>query len=157
IVYMTGLTGGTIQVGPASVPDWDTRYGITAKFVEAYMSFAKNSVLFFNVCFSAKTDIPQGAGAFIFACQKKGAGVYLGWTALLNANPAFTSVRYFVDRMVGELDGTSPYQPESPLQRPFPYDDILADMKKKGLGIDSASGAQLVAKPNAAVSQPILL
>ncbi len=151
LAYYTGANGNTTQGG---LPQTDTRYGINAAFVDTYMSFAPRSVVFMNVCFSAKTDVPDGAQAFIAMCHKKGAGVYLGWTRVVFANPAFRAVRYFVDRMLGH----NKKEPESPKQRPFAYDEILTDMKNNhGYGFDASTGATLEAFAKPGVFQPITL
>lgn len=146
LVYMTAPNGGELVGG---IPDWDTRYAITYKFVEKYMSFGRNSIVFLNVCHSAgaHADIQ----AFISAMHSKGAGVYLGWTAVVSTDAAFSGIRYFVDRLLGANE----YRPESPKQRPFPWPLVMEDMGRKGLSTDAATGAQLVARPAASTGAGI--
>lgn len=140
LVYMTAPNGGELAAG---IPDWDTRYAITYKFVERYMSFGKNSIVFLNVCHSAgpHADI----AAFVGAMHAKGAGVYLGWTSTVSTDAAFSGVRYFVDRLLGANE----YRPENPKQRAFAWPQVMEDMARKGLATDAATGAQLVARPAA--------
>ncbi len=139
LVYMTAKNGGKILGG--LVDDWDTRYAITYLFVEKYMSFGKNSVLFFNVCFGANPH--ADISSFVFAAHKKGAAFYLSWTKSVTADPAFTAVRYFVDRMLGRNN----FRPENPKQRPFDLNAVLTDMKARGFTVDASTGAELLAKP----------
>ncbi len=118
------------------VPQMGVYYAITREFVSAYMAFADNSVVFVNACFSASD------ADFIKAFTDAGAGVYLGWDGATYTSSAFRSPPYFVDRMVGANQFS---MKESPPQRPFPYDLVLADMDRKGLKRDPTSGANLVA------------
>jgi hypothetical protein len=139
IVYMTCKNGETIHIGPIDVPDWDTRYAITSKFVTAYWSFAQNAVVFMNSCFSAYTKDPNGAQQFMFACKLKGAGAYLGWDGVVATPTSENAPQYFVDRMTA----ANKDNPESPDQRAFFCKDIVADMKKKGI-VPGANGTDLV-------------
>ncbi len=127
------------------VPQMQAYYGITRAFVGAYMSFSQDSVVFINACFSARdTD-------FINAFTEAGAGVYLGWDNAVYTSSAFRSPPYFVDRMVGANQFS---MKESPPQRPFPYDLVLADMDRKGLKRDPTSGANLVAFTGKSLTAP---
>lgn len=147
LVYMTARNGGKILGG--LVDDWDTRYAITYRFVEEYMSFGKNSIVYINACFSASDH--SDISSFIFAMHKKGASVYLGWKGLLNSGAAYSRVRYFVDRLLGG----NRYQPEDPRQRPFDWSRVMDDMQRKGLTIDGVTGAELIARPAAINGQMV--
>lgn len=118
------------------VPQMGAYYGITRAFVAAYMTFSRDSVVFVNACFSARD------ADFVKAFDDAGAGIYLGWDNAVYTSSAFRSPPYFVDRMVGANQFS---MKESPPQRPFPYDLVLADMDQKGLKRDPTSGANLVA------------
>jgi hypothetical protein len=128
------------------IPLLDTRYAITYKFVNHYMSFAGSSVVLMNACFSS-TD-----ATFIDAFTSKGAGAYLGWSRLLSPAAAFEAAPYFVDRMLGS-NKQAPV--ESPPQRPFPYDQVLQDMATKGLNTDKQTGATLTGFSGQSAQPPI--
>lgn len=147
IVHFTARNGEKIKILgiPTGLDDFDTRYGITYRFVDAYMSFTGNSVVLINACFSGAN------GKFIDAVLNKGAGVYLGWTASLSGSAAFQSAPYFVDRMLGANQHADK---ESPPQRAFPYDLVMQDMAKKGLIIDKVTGGRLVATPGPSLRYP---
>ncbi|MEA2554074.1 MAG: hypothetical protein QOJ65_2250 [Fimbriimonadaceae bacterium] len=148
LVYMTARNGEKILGG--LVDDWDTRYAITANFVEKYMSFGKNSLLYFNVCYSGNTANQEAAGGFIFACQKKGAGVVMGWTKTISSNTGFHAVRFLTDRLLG----ANVFEPETPKQRPFDWKSVLEQMKAKGIAAEPW-GSELAAYPSPA-NDPIL-
>lgn len=123
------------------VPEWDTRYAITHHFVDKYMSFGKNSLIFLNVCFSASAN--PDIDKFIAAMHKKGAGVYMGWAGKTSPDGGFRAVRYMVDRLLGG----NRYKAEQPAQRAFTWPAVLADMQEKGFAIDPKTEAALVARP----------
>jgi len=124
----------------------DTRYGITAAFVRRYWRFADNSVLLMNVCSGARTDNARWASDFIAACHDGNAAVYLGWTDVTTPQGAYPAARYFSDRLLG----TNRFRAEVPPQRPFPWNEVLADMHTKGVDVDPNTHAVLVAKPRPA-------
>ncbi|MBI4911550.1 MAG: hypothetical protein HY823_02330 [Acidobacteria bacterium] len=147
IVHFTARNGDTKSILGISYADWDTRYGITASFVQRYMSFARDSIVFINACFSSRNS------EFIFACQQKGASVVLGWSEKLTSDTAYTRIRYFADRVLG----ANQYQKESPNQRPFPWDLVLQDMQAKGLTLDPGSGGMLLGMPASQSGIPPIL
>jgi len=138
LVHFTASQGEITLVpgpNPVTIDTFDTRYGITYKFVQQYMSFAGNSVVLMNACYSALN------GKFVQSFLGKGAGAYLGWTDKVSPNAAFAAAPYFVDRMLGaNLNSMM----ENPPQRAFPYDLVLQDMASKGLDTDGSNGAKLV-------------
>jgi hypothetical protein len=138
LVYMLERNGVT---NPDGSEVYETRYAITYLFVEKYMSFGKNSILYFNVCYGGNEN--SDIQSFIFAAHKKGAAVYLGWTKVLTESAAFTSLPYFVDRLLG----ANQFRAENPKQRPFAWPDVMEDMAKKGLDVIPASSAKLIAYP----------
>jgi len=150
LTYFTAVNGERAADGTALE---DTRYGITASFVERYWSFPTNSVVFVNACYGGNTQNNQAAGGFIFACHKVGAGVYMGWTNVVSSPVAYNAVRYFVSRLLGAKD----YHPEDPNQRPFDWQLVLADMQNQGMATDNSSGAQLVGLPRPGGASPQIL
>jgi hypothetical protein len=135
LTYFTAYNGDLIL---DRWPDWDTRYGVTANFVDAYWKFAGDSVVIMNACSSTKiTHTTNWAASFIFAVHKAGAGVYLGWNDTCSPAGAYRAARYFTDRMLG----ANKFQPEVPAQRPFPWDAVIGDMKKKTFEVDPNTAA----------------
>jgi hypothetical protein len=139
LVYLYAPNGVTVNGKQV----WDERYAITHKFVDRYMSFGRNGIVFLNVCGS--TYPSATVQAFTDAVKKKGAGVYAGWSHTVNADPAYTGVRYFVDRLLGANE----YRPEDPEQRPFGWQAVLEEMQREGLDVDPVSGAKLTASAGA--------
>lgn len=90
---------------------------------------------------------PTTTGSSIFvACHRKGAGLYLGWTEICSPPAAFDIPTYFVDRALGAND----FRPETPRQRPFSGEEVIAHMERKNLNHDTGTeiGAYFIAKPN---------
>ena len=146
LVHFTARNGDQIRIlGIPVMADWDTRYGITYRFVDAYMRFTNASVVMINACFSSRNS------AFVNAFLRQGAGLYLGWSEKLSASTAYQSAPYFVDRMLGANQYSDK---ESPPQRAFPYDLVLQDMAKKGLDTDSSTGAKLQATKRTGLPYP---
>ncbi|MEO8135220.1 MAG: hypothetical protein ABI831_14710 [Betaproteobacteria bacterium] len=146
LVHFTAANFRVVRVlGLFPRDDVDTRYGITYRFVDKYMSFANESVVLMNACFSGRDS------NFINAFIRKGVGVYLGWSELLSEAAAYPSAPYFVDRMLG----VNQYpDKESPPQRAFPYDLVLQDMAKKRLDSDPNTGARLQATARPGLAYP---
>ncbi|CAG1019287.1 hypothetical protein BURC_04160 [Burkholderiaceae bacterium] len=143
LTYFTASNGNLIF---GRWPDWDTRYGLTSNFVDTYWKFASDSAVIINACSSARTNDARWSAGFVFACHKAGAGVYLGWDNTVAPVGAYRAARYFTDRMLG----ANKFQPESPAQRPFPWDAVMGDMQKKSLHIDPGEGSVFLALPNPA-------
>ncbi|MBK9115344.1 MAG: hypothetical protein IPM22_06820 [Betaproteobacteria bacterium] len=148
LVIASAWNGYTLESDGSHLPLTGKFYGITRHFVSNFMHFESDSVVFINACGSADNG-------FIKAFHDAGAGVYLGWVdAVTPEGAAFTSAPYMVDRLVGA--NAYPLK-ESPPQRPFPLDKVVADMARKGLKQDSKSGSALGVYPNAgSTAQPIL-
>ena len=147
----TGDTGVRAMVdgpnGPVEIWIEDTRYAITERFVNAYMSFQPDGVVWINSSFSNYS----ANASFVKAFHDKKAAVYLGWdfTVLTpgQLTDSYKSVTYFVDRMVGA--NLHPVK-ESPPQRPFPYDLVLSDMRDRFL--DHADVARVAASTKASLA-----
>lgn len=125
LVWMTAPNGLQDANGKAIS---DTRYAITAEFVNAYWRFEPNAIVHFNVCYSSYVAAPNGAQNFIAACQNQGAAVHLGWSEAVQVAGSLFSAQYFLDRLLA----AEAVQPESPKQRPFHVAEILTDMTTKG-------------------------
>jgi len=150
LTYFTAHNGGVYL---PFVEDWDTRFGITADFVEKYWRFEANSVVVINACSSARTAESGWAAGFVFACHKVGAGVYLGWNETVTPPGAYRAAKYFTDRLLG----ANQFQAEMPAQRPFAWDVVMGDMQKKGVHVDPNNGATFLALPKpASVVKPVL-
>ncbi len=133
LMEMTASQGTVDVPGQGQVELKDTRYAITYRFVQSYMSFAPNSVVMVNACWSSLNE------RFRNTMLGKGAGVYLGWSDKLSPQGVAKASPYLVDRMLGA--NMNPDK-ESPPQRAFPYDQVLTDMHKKGLDTDTHGGGK---------------
>lgn len=145
LTYFQASTFAT-RFNPRTGKDEDvveTHYGITGDFVKEYWHFAPDSIVFLNACYSAYTKDPEGPQDFIDACQAAGAGVYFGWNEKANSGTCFTTVRTFVDRLIG----ANKFMKENPDQRAFPWELVYDDMKSHGLTHDNVTGADLVPFP----------
>ncbi len=114
---------GTGQPGsPRSV----RHYWFTAAFVDTYMNFGSDSLVWFNCCRS-NSSVSQG---FVQACIRAGAGLFVGWNRRTTDGDCIVCSRFVFDRLLG-ANATSPL--ENPLQRPFEYDKVWQSMAAKGL------------------------
>ena len=147
LMIVSAWNGYTLESDGSSLPLTGKFYGFTRHFVSNFMHFEDDSVVFINACGSADTQ-------FTKAFHDAGAAVYLGWVdAVTPEGAAFTSAPYMVDRLVGA--NAYPLM-ESPPQRPFPLDMVLADMQRKGLKQDSKSGSALgVYRKEGSIARPI--
>ncbi len=110
--------------------------GITAHFVNEFMSFPKNSVVIIDACESGSAKAIDMRQAF----ENAGASVYVGWTDLVNDRFAYKAVKYLLDRMLG----LNQISPEEPKQRAFNIDDVRDDMAtNRNLVVDPFRGAVL--------------
>ena len=107
-------------------------YAITPKFVNRYMSFGSNSLVYFNACSS--NDPTMRA-----ACMSKGAAVYVGWSKPAKSDVAFHAARYLFDRLLG----ANQFEPENPHQRPFYYTVVGYDMTMRGYDTCTVEGYPL--------------
>lgn len=147
VVYMTAANGEFTTVLGKDIPRFDTRYAITSKFVDAYWSFGANAVVFMNSCWSGYDKVANGAQGFYFACLKKGAGAYLGWTDKVATPTSENAPQFFVDR----LTAANVYDKENPDQRPFFITEIVKDMHDQGV-VPGPGRADLVVRLKAAGS-----
>lgn len=97
-------------------------YCFTYKFIERYMTFAENSLVYMDACSSDEILLKDKA-------HKKGAGVYIGWTAPCANGNANRNARFIFDRLLGANKDDSK---EDLAQRPFDYPAVLADLERRG-------------------------
>jgi hypothetical protein len=118
-----------------------TYWAITGKFVTWYMSFNKGSLVIINACNSATPFWKVSAEAnaeqsFAAAFWRAGADAYLGWQGATGQD-LNDRIRYVIDRLLGELPGGGGRQDtvpqESPPQRAFNLQEVLADMTAQGM------------------------
>jgi hypothetical protein len=142
LAYFVGDMGGAAHEGV---------YAITPDFVRTYVSFAEHAVVFLNVCWSAHqtSDAATGPRAFVAALHAKKASLVLGWTRAVDVDHAMRAVRYFVDRTLG----SNQFEPVAgPLQRPFEWQAVIAEMRRTGRARD-ANGAELLPMPRPAATR----
>jgi hypothetical protein len=104
-------------------------YMVTMKFIGEFMSFAPNSLVYFDACGSGGFD-PQ------YLPNLKTAGFYLGWSLPTTDGESAACAQYFFDRSLG-INAISP-KPTLPL-RPFFTGDVLSEMRKKNLDVSGTS------------------
>ncbi len=113
------------QVGSQQI--FRTTFGITAAFVRAYMSFGKDSLVWFNSCLSQNAK----AQDFVSACISKGAGLFVGWTNSVLDGGVQSASPFILDRLMGLNLIQKPATP----QRPFEYPQVWKELKSKGIHI----------------------
>jgi hypothetical protein len=118
----------------------ETHYAFTKLFVEKYMSFSKNSLVWINACESATHD------DMVKMFHEKGASVYAGfigpeeWGAISLKCPCM-----FFSRTLGY----NMYEAEDPPQRPFDWASVFAWMRTKEYDKGSPDGkTKLAILPN---------
>ena len=114
---------GTGQPGsPRSV----RHYWFTPAFVDTYMNFGLDSLVWFNTCRSNST-ISQ---AFVQSCINAGAGLFVGWNRRTTDGDCIACSKFVFDRLLG-ANATTPL--ENPPQRPFDYVEVWQNMAAQGL------------------------
>ena len=101
--------------------------GISRQFVREYWSFAKDALIYVDGCFSGDT----ASTGFRSTAINKGAGCYIGWRGIANADNCYPTARVYFDRMTGFNN----YQKVTPSQRAFPAKEVLAELLKEGLPV----------------------
>jgi hypothetical protein len=119
-----------LKPGGGVYNDW--HYCVTMYFIEKYMSFGQNSLVFFDACGSG--GLPADWKPFL-----KNAGFYLGWSLPVTDDDSDVAARFFFDRALG-MNRNNPK--ESPPQRPFFIGDVLTDLSRRGL--DKSGSSRLV-------------
>jgi len=122
LVYMLGKHN-------TDVKEW--HYGITEHFVDAYMNFAENAVVYNDAC----NGMGPNASAFRESMIKKAEGgkaTYIGWTRLSDDVAGEAAAGFIFDRMLGtnmdiNAQGAT-IGSEDPKQRPFDFAKIFDDL-----------------------------
>jgi hypothetical protein len=119
--------------------DFDTiktewHYAFTGQFVRKYMSFAKNSLVYIDACWSATNNV------FVNSFFAKGASVYAGYTAPAEAGSSLISTVVFFDRTLGANSPQVDIEVPKPPQRAFDWPAVLSWMQSKSLDYGSGDG-----------------
>ncbi|MDJ1479113.1 IPT/TIG domain-containing protein [Cytophagaceae bacterium YF14B1] len=130
-------------------PIKEAHYVITQDFVNTYMSFGKNALIYLDACNSYMLD--EGgdvwAGAFINKAQEKKA-TYIGWSKRVLDKDAYQSAKFLFDRLLGaDYTSNNPnlgIPKETPSQRPFDIDAVMTNMIQKGFAISTVEGETAV-------------
>jgi hypothetical protein len=108
LAYMVALGDGANE----------THYAATGFFVNQYMRFGPNSLVFINACSSYDPSFRQ-------ACLAAGAGVYLGWTQPVADNSAYGAAVFMFDRLLGN---NSVAPTDNPAKPPMTWNELLSAM-----------------------------
>jgi hypothetical protein len=121
-----------------------TRYAFTHYFVDRYMSFGKNSLVYIDACTSNSTDAVTLRQAF----HRKGAALYVGWTQEVLVEEADRAAMFVFDRLIG--GNQDPNAIETPPQRPFSWQSVYNDLRARGYDTSPniPEDAKLVFSPN---------
>ena len=131
--YMDDIANGRLGIGMALHGNGQPgnrssarHYWFTAAFVDTYMNFGLDSLVWFNACQSHNAL----SAAFVQACINAGAGLYVGWNRRTNGPDCLACGTFILDRLIGS-NTTNPR--EIPPQRPFEYVRVWQDMARQGL------------------------
>lgn len=131
--YIDDIAHGRLGIGIARYgtgqpgsPLFERNYCITAAFVDTYMNFGQDSLVWFSSCNSNNAR----SQAFVQACLNAGAGLYVGWNRRADESECIAVGKFVLDRLLG-ANATTPL--ENPLQRPFDYVQVWQDMARQGL------------------------
>lgn len=98
---------------------------ITEDFMSTYWKFPANSLVYLDFC-SSQAFFPSIS-----------AGTLMGWSAPVYQNTSESAARWFFDRVLGG----NAYQPNTPKQRPFSAQEVLAAMQSNGMDTDTGPNA----------------
>jgi hypothetical protein len=118
----------------------ETHYAITAKFVEKYMGFGENCLVYITAC-SGFRESPSGIQfrETVISKAEKQRAAYIGWTKPIYESDGYIAAKFVFDRLLGansDNGNTSfPIPIEDPSQRPFDIDAVMKDLADRGLNI----------------------
>ena len=131
--YMDDMQNGRLglgfaghSIGPNGRTLSDRHYWFSAAFVDTYMNFGTDSLVWVNACQSHNAL----SAPFVQACINAGAGLYVGWNKRVNTDECIECGTFVLDRLLGS-NTTSPW--ENPPQRPFDYVEVWQNMAAQGL------------------------
>ncbi len=109
----------------------ETHFAITAKFVNKYMSFPKNSLIYLDLCQSFQVKDYW----WEFHSKSGGTGTVIGWSDNVGDDDALKATCFVFDRLLGtNLKGYRAVIPEeTPNQRSFDFPSVYKDMTKRNL------------------------
>ncbi|MDJ1505716.1 IPT/TIG domain-containing protein [Xanthocytophaga agilis] len=108
----------------------ETHFAITAKFVDKYMSFPKNSLIYLDLCQSFRVKDYWWA----FHSKSQGTGTVIGWSDNVGDDDAHKATSFVFDRLLGvNLQGYPVIPHETPKQRSFDFPSVYKDMVKRNL------------------------
>jgi len=114
------------------------RFFFTSRFVLKYMTFAPNSFVYMDCCYSDHPEATRLREAFF----ETGASLYAGWSIIVADRACAESTPFLLCRMLGAPapDG----EDQGPLRRPFDYGDAFAELCLRRWDVDhDGYGAEL--------------
>ena len=117
----------TTNAAGQQVANNEWRYGITAAWINHYMSFpAENHAsIWLGACLSGSAKAAPLRSAF----RAVGAEMVSGWTQNVNGDSVLTATSFLYDRLLGANEVQRPATP----QRPFSYDECWTELRSRGL------------------------
>ena len=129
VLYMYAVEDDTKK------PVW--HYAITKRFVNDYMTFAENAVLYIDAC-NGTTLNAEPFRDLMIKKATNGKATYIGWTAPTSSTASVPTLWYIFDRLLGTHDTSVPMQ--DPDQRPFDVAAIFQDLKNFKMGVSTHGG-----------------
>lgn len=125
-------------------PVW--HYGITGEFINQYMSFAENCIIYMDAC-NGFRERPTGEAFRKLVLDKVAnkKGTYIGWTFETNEYMASQASQFIFDRLLGTNTtgpGATTIPKEDPIQRPFDLDRIFSNLSERHFDV-CANGATI--------------
>ena len=114
-------------------PEW--HYAITHKFIEKYMAFGENSIIYADACNSFNNQ--PGAREVRDAIIRKAVNntaTYIGWTKVTYSDVSEKAASFIFERLLGNV------KTEDPIQRPFDLARVFQDLQDRGLDVNPGGG-----------------
>ncbi|QHT66974.1 hypothetical protein GXP67_10100 [Rhodocytophaga rosea] len=109
----------------------ETHFAITSRFVDKYMDFPKNSLIYLDLCQSFRVKDFWWS----FHSKSQGTATVAGWSDNVGDDDAHKAISFVFDRLLGvNIQGYSTVIPEEkPKQRSFDFPSVYNDMIKRDL------------------------